>query len=203
MAILPVLPFSDPVLRQKAKRVRRLDDRMQKLIDDMIETMHSVNGMGLAAPQVGVPLRLFVMQVPKELEGDPMAGQLIVMYNPAVIHSSGQWEPDEGCLSLPGYVGNPKRAEMVVVKGRDRAGKEIRIKAQGLLAQALQHEIEHLDGILYFDHLESLDQLRKAVPKEVAEGAAEISPEGEPEGEPARISSEGDSGPIQHPAPAG
>ncbi len=154
MAILPICHFpSDPVLRQKAKRVSRIDKSIQRLIDDMIETMRQANGMGLAATQVGVPLRVAVLQIPDE---EPMA-----IINPEIVKRDGEQEVTQGCLSIPGYFGELKRSASVTVKGRDRQGKMIRIKATGLMAEALEHEIDHLNGILYIDHLDSQDKLHK------------------------------------------
>jgi len=158
MATLPIRTIPDPVLKQKAKRVRTIDGSIKKLISDMIETMHSEPGrVGLAAPQIGVPLRVIVIGIPEEED--------IAIINPEIVRSRGERSIDEGCLSVPGYFGQIKRAESVTVKGRDQDGKEIRIKAEGLLAQALEHEIDHLNGVLYFDHLESLEQLRKVEPE--------------------------------------
>lgn len=162
---MPVLSADDPILRLKSKKVRHLDSTLQKLIDDMVETMHSAKGLGLAAPQVGTPLRIIVLELPKESD-DPLAGRLIVLCNPEIVKASGEWEPEEGCLCLPGYVANVKRARSVVVRGRDRQGKEVKIKAKDTLAQALQHEIDHLNGTLFFDHLQSLNQLRRVEPKD-------------------------------------
>lgn len=159
MAILQVLKAEHPVLRQKAKRVTRIDASIQRLIDDMVETMHAVNGVGLAAPQVGVPLRLAVIQVPETYE-EPHAGELLVLINPEIIKQFDEGEVDEGCLSLPGYVGNIPRAERVTFKALNREGKEYRLKAEGLLAQAVQHEIDHLNGVLFYDHLASAELLR-------------------------------------------
>jgi len=159
MATLPIRTLPDPVLKQKAKRVRTIDGSIKKLIRDMIETMHSEPGrVGLAAPQIGVPLRCIVIGIPEEED--------IAIINPAIVRSRGERSINEGCLSVPGYFGQIKRAESVTVKGRDQDGKEIRIKAEGLLAQVLEHEIDHLNGVLYLDHLESLEQLRKVEPEE-------------------------------------
>lgn len=155
------------ILRQKSKRVPNVDARLQRLIDDMVETMHAHNGVGLAAPQVGTLLRLTVIQVPDEYEDpefgkDPHAGKLFVLINPEIVKlEGGEYEPEEGCLSLPGYWANIKRFKKATVKARDRNFKEYRIKAQGLFAQALQHEIDHLNGVLFIDHLDSLDKLYK------------------------------------------
>jgi peptide deformylase len=158
MAILPLAMMDNPVLHQKAKRVRKIDGSIQKLIDDMIETMHNIGGAaGLAAPQVGVPLQVVVIELPGE--------DVITLINPEVVKSWGERDVTEGCLSLPGYRGEIKRSESVTVKGRDRHGKEIRLKADGLLAQALEHEIDHINGVVYIDHLESVDNLNKIEPE--------------------------------------
>lgn len=143
----------DPVLRQKARRVPRIDSSIQQLIDDMVETMQQTKGVGLAAPQVGVSLRVVVLQKPGE---EPIA-----IINPEIVKRAGEREVMEGCLSIPGYAGDIKRSVSVTVKGRDRQGKTIRIKATGLMAQALEHELDHLNGILYIDHIESQDKLHR------------------------------------------
>jgi len=146
MAVLRIRHFLDnPVLRQKAKRVSAIDSSIQRLIDDMIETMQQANGVGLAAPQVGVPLRVVVIQMPGE--------QPVAIINPEVVERTGEQEVTEGCLSVPGYIGELKRADRVTVKGRDRRSKRIKVKASGLMAEALEHEIDHLNGILYIDHV--------------------------------------------------
>ena len=159
MAVIPMRVLPDPVLRQKAKRVRIIDSSIKKLIEDMRETMHATGGVGLAAPQIGVPLRVIVIGMPEEED--------IALINPEVVRRKGERLVSEGCLSVPGYFGEIKRAESVTVKGLDPNGKEIRIKANELLAEALEHEIDHLNGVLYIDHLESMDKLRKIEPEEV------------------------------------
>ena len=159
MAVLPILTLPAPVLRQKAKRVRTVDASVRKLIADMLETMHNEPGrVGVAAPQVGVSLRVIVIGMPDEPD--------IVLINPEIVRRTGGRVITEGCLSLPGYYGHIRRADSVTVKGRDGEGKEVRIKADGLLAQALEHEIDHLNGQLYIDHLESVDELHKVEPGE-------------------------------------
>ena len=158
MAILSLTMMDNPLLHQKAKRVRKIDGSIQKLIDDMIETMHHIGGAaGLAAPQVGVPLQVVVIELPGE--------DVITLINPEVVKSWGERDVTEGCLSLPGYRGEIKRSESVTVKGRDRYGKQIRLKADGLLAQALEHEIDHINGVVYIDHLESVDNLYQIEPE--------------------------------------
>ena len=158
MAIIPIRVAPAPILRQKSKRVRSIDGTIHKLISDMLETMHAAPGVGLAAPQVGVPLRVIVIDIPEQED--------IALINPEVVRRKGERLVNEGCLSIPGYVGEIKRAEAVTVKGRDQNGKEIRIKADKLLAQVLEHEIDHLNGVLYIDQLESMDKLRKIEPEE-------------------------------------
>ncbi len=161
MAILPIRTAPDPILRLKSKRVRNIDGSVNKLINDMIETMHDAPGVGLAAPQVGVSLRVIVIGLPEQ---DDFA-----LINPEIVRRKGERVVNEGCLSIPGYIGQLKRSESVTVKGRDRSGKEVRIKAEELLAQALEHEIDHINGVLYIDRLESKDNLRKIEPKEMGE----------------------------------
>jgi len=152
MAVLQIRTLPDPVLRQKAKKVTKIDNSIQKLIDDMIDTLHAEpNRAGLAAPQVGVLLRVAVIEVPEH--------ELITLINPEIVKKEGERIVQEGCLSIPGYYGEIKRVETVKVKAKNRDGKEFRLKAQGLLAQALEQELEHLDGILYIDHLESPEKL--------------------------------------------
>jgi peptide deformylase len=155
MAIMPVIKMDNPVLHRKAKKVKKIDISIQKLIDDMIDTMHEIEGVGLAAPQVGVPLQVVVIQMPDEEE-------VITLINPEIVKTSEDSEMMmEGCLSLPGYRAEVKRLTSVIVKARDREGKLIRIKGEGLMAQALQHEVDHINGIVFVDHLESMDKLEK------------------------------------------
>lgn len=157
MSILPILTGEHAVLRQKAKRVPRVDDSVRKLIDDMVETMLAAPGVGLAAPQVGQSVRVIVVKADQNLH---------VLVNPEMVSAEGEQIGYEGCLSLPGLVGEVKRFQRVVAKGRNRKGKNIRVRGDGLLARAIQHEIDHLDGILFVDRLTSLDTLRKVEPEE-------------------------------------
>jgi len=167
MAVLPIRMAGDPVLRQKAKKVGTIDATIQKLIDDMIDTMRDAPGVGLAGNQVGVPLRVIVIEVPDETDDDedgagtqPPTRQLFTLINPQIVKRSGQRLLEEGCLSLPGYKAELTRSVTVTVKGQNRDGREVRIKAQdNLLAEALEHEIDHINGILYIDHLETMDEL--------------------------------------------
>jgi peptide deformylase len=157
MAILPIRTVPEPILRQKSKRVSNIDGSIRKLAEDMIETMHAAPGVGLAAPQVGVPLRVIVIGMPEEED--------FVLLNPEIVRRSGERLVTEGCLSVPGYYGEIKRSQRVTVKGKDLGGKEIRIRAEELLAQALEHEIDHLNGVLYIDHLERSDKLYRVEPE--------------------------------------
>lgn len=153
MAVHSIRVLGDPVLREKAKRVRRIDESIQRLIDDMFESMYAANGVGLAAPQIGVPLRVVVIHVPGH--------ESFALINPEIIRRHGERRVDEGCLSVPGYRGEITRSVTVTARGLNREGKEVRVKASDdILAQALEHETDHINGILYVDHLESPDDLR-------------------------------------------
>lgn len=152
MAVLEILTSENPKLRVKAHRVPRVDDSVRRLMDDMVETMLAAPGVGLAATQVGVSLRVIVMKVDN---------QLYTLANPEIVRSSGEQTGYEGCLSVPGLVGEVTRAQKVTAKALNRAGKEVRIRGEGLLARAIQHEIDHLDGVLFVDRLTSLDTLHE------------------------------------------
>ncbi len=154
------------VLRKKARKVPAIGKSIQRLIDDMMETMQLAGGVGLAAPQVGVSLRVIVLHMPEE---EPVA-----IINPEIVKQSGERQVVEGCLSLPGESGEIMRYDAITVKGLDRQGKKIRIKADGLKAQALQHELDHLDGILYVDHRE------EEVQTETSDTIDDISAGGQP-----------------------
>jgi peptide deformylase len=161
--IREIVVVEDQRLRTKCPRVPRIDDSIRKLADDMVDTMRAAPGVGLAAPQVGVLLRVIVCEVEDRLH---------VLINPELVRSEGEQIGTEGCLSIPGYVGEVQRAQRVVVKGKNRNGKEVRVKAEGLLARCLQHEIDHLDGILFTDRLTRPETLRKVEPETEDEIAA-------------------------------
>ena len=133
-----------------------IDPSIHKLINDMVETMKAAPGVGLAATQVGVPLRVIVAEIP-ESKG------VLVLVNPRVVKRGGERVCEEGCLSIPGYKGEVTRCEWVKVKGLDRSGKEVRVKGEEFLAQILEHEIDHLNGILYIDRVESNDKLMPVI----------------------------------------
>ena len=142
MPVLPIVVTGDhnDVLTTKATRVPRVDEGIRRLMDDMVETMFNANGVGLAGPQVNVPLRVIVLRVDN---------QIYQLANPEMVRCQGEQTGLEGCLSVPGFVGEVTRCERVVAKGLNRHGKEVRVKGDGLLARAVQHEIDHLDGILF------------------------------------------------------
>jgi peptide deformylase len=148
-------------LRQKAKKIHRFDPSLQKLVDDMFETMHEANGVGLAAPQIAQSIRVFVA----EFEDHKVA-----VFNPEIVKAEGEELGTEGCLSIPGYVGeNIRRASKVLVKGQDVRGKPIRVPAEGWFARVLQHEIDHLDGVLFLDRLDDPRDLREVREDDIEE----------------------------------
>ena len=150
MAIRRILTAEEPILRERTKRVSSFDASLHRLLDDMLETMRDAPGVGLAANQIGVPLQVAVIEVDN---------RITELVNPQVVKGSGEQLDWEGCLSIPGYVAEVTRHEKVTVKARDRHGKEFRIKGTELFSRALQHEIDHLNGVLYIDSLESLEEL--------------------------------------------
>ncbi len=153
MTIKPILLLPDPLLRGKSEQVERVDDDLRKLADDMLETMYDAPGIGLAAPQVGILRRLLVIDVSKdEEEKAPM-----VFINPQVVaRSEERGTYEEGCLSIPDYYAEVERPAAVTVEYVDREGKQQSVEADGLLAVCLQHEIDHLNGVLFIDHISKL-----------------------------------------------
>lgn len=150
--IRPILRYGEEVLACRAEPVSEVTPEVTTLIDDMIQTMYAAPGVGLAAPQIGFPLRLFV--------ADPSVGRdvadLVVMINPTVVEREGVQSEDEGCLSVPGFTATVSRAARVVVRGLDRDGASRIIEGTGLLARAFQHELDHLDGSVFLDRLRGL-----------------------------------------------
>lgn len=172
MAIRQVLYADDPRLRQKAKQVKQFGPALKALADDMLETMHAANGLGLAAPQIGVLQKLFVAHLPKN-EEDPQSGKDFVLVNPQIVQASPERvEGVEGCLSIPSWYGRVERAEWVVVKALNVHGKPVRIKAHGMLARVFQHEIDHLNGVLFVDHIRKPEDLWQELPEEEQEEPA-------------------------------
>jgi peptide deformylase len=169
MALLEIVLEGDPVLRQKAKKLHRVDDGVRKLAEDMFETMLDAPGVGLAAPQVGKSIRLIVVHLPEgyDKEGDPEVNLTLV--NPEIIKAIGSQTGPEGCLSIPGWAGDVERYSQVTVKAIDLDNRPVRIKAQGHLAVVLQHEIDHLDGILFPDRIEDKSTMWRVTEEEVEE----------------------------------
>lgn len=168
MAIRPILTADQPILRERTKKVSHFDASLHRLLDDMLETMRDAPGVGLAANQIGVPLQVAVIEI---------EGVITELVNPQIVKMSGEQVDWEGCLSIPGYVAEVTRAAKVTVKARDRHGREFRMKGTELLARAFQHEIDHLNGRLYIDKLDSLEELvhvreaQEEVAEETAAGA--------------------------------
>lgn len=154
MALLEIKRYPEKVLKEKASPVEDIDGALQRLIDDMIETMYGAPGIGLAAPQVGVSKNLIVADIGADENGREIP--LLVLINPEIISSENEIESEEGCLSLPDYRTNVKRAEKVFVRALNREGNPVEIEGSGLLSRALQHEIDHLNGILLIDRISSI-----------------------------------------------
>lgn len=153
LAILDIVKDPDPILRKKAIKLRKADEGIRKLADDMFETMLEAPGVGLAAPQIGKSIRLIVVHVPED-EEDGTKETSLKLLNPEIIKAYGSELGAEGCLSIPGLAGDVERYTNITVKATDMDNKPVRIKAFGYLARVLQHEIDHLDGILFPDHIE-------------------------------------------------
>ncbi|MCH7906801.1 MAG: peptide deformylase [Chloroflexi bacterium] len=175
MAILQIRTVPDPILRRKSRRVRAVDDAIRKLAHDMIATLHDAGGIGLAAPQVGELKRLVVLQLPDE--DDPR-----ILVNPEITRREGEREVEEGCLSVPGYLGTIMRAERVKARAVNEWGAKLRLTAEEMFAQALEHEVDHLDGILYLDHLKSHEDLHEIAADDESEHQHDFAVEVEDNG---------------------
>jgi peptide deformylase len=167
MAILEIVKVPDPVLREKAKKVSKVTPAIQRLLDDMTETMRQAPGIGLAGPQVAALQRVIVVEVLKDEEYPDMQYGFFQLVNPEIVRVSKEVEEGiEGCLSIPGYTADVERFAAVEVRALDRSGKPVKIKARGFLARVFQHEIDHLDGVLYLDRLTGPEKLHKIPDKE-------------------------------------
>jgi peptide deformylase len=155
MALREIRTYPDPVLRKKTSRVERIDSSLDLLIKDMVETMRAAPGVGLAANQVGVPLQLAVIDLSAR-EDEAQRHPLLVIINPEVLAMEGSVIEEEGCLSIPDYSEKVKRAARIRVRALDRTGKQFELETEGLMAKALQHEIDHLNGLLFVDRLSPL-----------------------------------------------
>jgi peptide deformylase len=152
VAILPIVQLGDPILRTPALRVTRFDRTLGHLIDDMTETMRDAPGVGLAANQVGRPERVCVIEI---------EGRHLELVNPVMVRTDGSQRDREGCLSVAGFYADTTRANHAVVTAQDRQGRPVRVSGRGFLARALQHELDHLDGVVYLDRLDTLDDLQR------------------------------------------
>jgi len=161
--IHPIVKYGDPVLETPTKPVAKFDEELQALVTDMFESMYAAQGVGLAAPQIGIGRRLAVIDV---TNGKNPEGRIICA-NPEIIHAEGEQREEEGCLSLPGFRGHVARPQYVTVRAQDATGKEFEMRGEGLLARAFCHEIDHLDGILFINHLSILkrDMIKRKIRK--------------------------------------
>lgn len=168
MAIRPIVRWGHPVLHEPSQPVETIDAEVRTLVADMIDTMWAAPGIGLAAPQIGVPLRVIVV----DLSVGEDKTQLITLVNPEYVEKDGEQKHDEGCLSIPGFGGSPVRPARVLVKGLDLDGSERRYEGTGLLARAFCHEIDHVDGLLFVDRLSPLkrDLMKRKLRKKARAG---------------------------------
>ncbi|MEK6714191.1 MAG: peptide deformylase [Nitrospirota bacterium] len=154
MSVLRIREYPDPILRQKSKPVEKWDDELNKVIQDMMDTIDAVPGLGLAAVQVGAPVSLFIYD--PDLSSESPVKDYSVFINPEIVYEEGEVKGEEGCLSVPDYRDSVVRAQVVKVRGYNKNGEGIEITAEGLLARVFQHEIDHLNGVLFIDRLSSL-----------------------------------------------
>ena len=166
--ILPIVKYGNSVLHQVAAPVTAFDDALERLSKDMVETMYAAPGVGLAAPQVGVPTRLMVI----DPTGGEKAGSLTVLANPEILDSEGDQYEEEGCLSIPEFMARVHRPEKLTVSGKRIDGRQTRVEGEGLLARILSHEIDHLNGVLFIDHLSVIkrDIIKRKIRKKVRAG---------------------------------
>lgn len=168
MPVLNILKYPDPFLKTKAKPVSKIDADIKRLISDMAETMYFANGIGLAATQVGVDKRVMVLDIPKD-EDSKRGENMIVLINTEITAHEQEIKYEEGCLSIPGFTAEIKRFANIAVKSLNQDGNDVDIKAEGLLAIAIQHEVDHLDGILFIDRLSKLkrDIIKRKIKKAI------------------------------------
>ena len=166
--IFPIVKYPDPILEKTGGPVQKFDEELQKLTNDMFETMYAAQGVGLAAPQIGLSLKLTVIDV---TTGKNPEAKLILA-NPEIIHSEGEQREEEGCLSLPGFRGSVIRPQYVTVRAQNAQGETYEMRGEGLLARAFCHEIDHLHGILFIQHLNMIkrDMIKRAIRKKIKKG---------------------------------
>ena len=172
MPAVPILELPHPKLRQRARKIRRIDKDVLKIAYDMVDTMREAGGLGLAANQIGVLRRIIVVQLPAEEE------EARIYINPEILGRQGEREVEEGCLSVPGYRGTITRSLWVKFGALDHGSQVVELEAEGMLSQVLEHEIDHLNGILYLDHLKSHDDLVKIEPQEMDPESPDAPPDG-------------------------
>ncbi|CCF83861.1 polypeptide deformylase [Nitrolancea hollandica Lb] len=172
MPVMKIITEEDSRLREKSIKVRKVDDELRRLAASMRETMDAAKGVGLAAPQVGILRRIIVVGVPAGMDHEDDPAVDLALVNPEIVRASGRQVGPEGCLSIPNWVGDVPRWMNVTVKARDLDDKEVRIKARGYLARVLQHEIDHLDGVLFVDRIEDRSTMRYITEEEEKESRA-------------------------------
>lgn len=175
MTVREIITLGHPTLRRRAHKVTKFGPEIKQLIDDMIETMRAAPGVGLAAPQVNVSERVIVVELPADEEtGDP--AELYAFVNPEIVKTSRELEEgQEGCLSIPGYVGEVERSVEIIVRGQDAYGKPQRLKAYDYLARIFQHEIDHLEGVLFIDRVTEPSKIHKITEEEAAHATGEVA----------------------------
>ena len=159
MPMREIIEVGDPRLRKRSRQIKAITPEIALLVDDMVETMHANNGIGLAAVQIGELAKIIVVELPED-EEDPASGQRYIVINPEIVKLSRERETGiEGCLSVPGYVGEVERSTMALIRGMDINGRKFRLRARDFLARVFQHEIDHTNGILYIDRLTETDRI--------------------------------------------
>jgi peptide deformylase len=175
MAILDIVLEGDPRLRQRATKINRVDERIRRIAADMHETMDDAPGVGLAGPQVGVMERIIVVHVPGDYISDDAEDVRYTLINPEIIRAGGEETATEGCLSIPLWIGDVPRYTSIKVKATDLEGRSIRLKAQDWVARVIQHEIDHLDGILFLDRVVDKETIRRADEETADEAVAAVT----------------------------
>jgi len=161
VSVREIITLPEPVLRKKARKISQYNNELQALIDDMVETMRAAPGVGLAGPQINVPLRVIVVEFGDE-EDEDIPPKLHIVVNPELSKFSQEMvSGTEGCLSIPGFLGEVERSKTITVKGYNRHGQPLKIKAKGWLARIFQHEVDHLDGILYIDRTDKIVEIQE------------------------------------------
>ncbi|MDQ3524950.1 MAG: peptide deformylase [Chloroflexota bacterium] len=175
MAVYEILIEGEPELRQRAQKIRQADDELREIADDMWETMESAEGVGLAGPQVAIMRRIITVHVPAGMDDEDSPEYRYVLLNPEIVRGYGEQTGLEGCLSIPGWAGEVARYDSVTVKALGLDNKPVRIKARGYLSRVFQHEIDHLDGVLFTDRMAEHAKLYRVDEDDIDEDAAMLS----------------------------